>query len=116
VLHLVSENTKTVHQRQNERFLQGYSHQTTFLADGVSVKVDVNDPSWWEWVTDRDKYGGEPKEDLEHSLGGEGYVIVDQDDVIDGIADFVAHYLVTLPQTEGLPPKELQQCEYCAAL
>jgi hypothetical protein len=97
-------------------FLRGYSHETTFPADGVSVKVDVNDPSWWEWVTDRDKYGGEPEEDLEHSLGGEGYVIVDQDDVIDGIADFVAHYLVTLPQTEGLPPKELQQREYRAAL
>eukprot|EP00850_Spirogloea_muscicola_P006002 SM000028S10096 [mRNA] locus=s28:387970:389372:- [translate_table: standard] len=75
--------------------------------DGFEVNVNLDDPSWWLWVTDADSYGLAGKEAADE-WGGESYVVVDKEDVIDAIANFVARYVSTLPQTKNLQPKELQ--------
>eukprot|EP00245_Coleochaete_scutata_P016353 TRINITY_DN7591_c0_g1_i1.p1 TRINITY_DN7591_c0_g1~~TRINITY_DN7591_c0_g1_i1.p1 ORF type:complete len:267 (+),score=64.92 TRINITY_DN7591_c0_g1_i1:63-863(+) len=81
---------------------------TIVTKDGLMVNVDVEDPSWWLWVTDKDMYGTEALEEKDHLDGG-SYVLVDQEDVVDGIANFVARYLMSQPQTKNMSAKELQQ-------
>lgn len=39
----------------------------------------------------------------------DGYVLVKQEDIVDGIASFMAAYLLSLKQTKDLTPNQLQQ-------
>uniref|UniRef100_A0A0E0K5Z8 Uncharacterized protein n=1 Tax=Oryza punctata TaxID=4537 RepID=A0A0E0K5Z8_ORYPU len=39
----------------------------------------------------------------------DGYVLIKQDDIVDGIASFMAAYLLSLKQTKDLTPNQLQQ-------
>lgn len=78
--------------------------------DGVEVNVDVDDPSWWLWVSDVDVCGTPRTEASGLGDGDEDeYIVLDRDDVVDGVADFVARFLSTHPQTENMTPKELQE-------
>lgn len=67
-------------------------------ADGYEVAVDVEDPQWWLWVTPNDvSLTPHEPSDL---LDGSGYVAVETEDVIDGIASFIAHFLAAHPETK----------------
>ncbi|KAF0931186.1 hypothetical protein E2562_002535 [Oryza meyeriana var. granulata] len=39
----------------------------------------------------------------------DGYVLIKQEDIVDGIASFMASYLLSLKQTKDLTPNQLQQ-------
>jgi hypothetical protein len=39
----------------------------------------------------------------------DGYVLIKQEDIVDGIASFMAAYLLSLKQTKDLTPNQLQQ-------
>lgn len=67
-------------------------------ADGYEIAVDVEDPDWWLWVTPNDvSLTPHEPSDL---LDGSGYVAVETEDVIQGIASFVAHFLAAHPETK----------------
>lgn len=59
--------------------------------------------SSWDMVSENDLWeGGNPE------LDGEDYVLVRQEDIVDGIACFMAAYLLSLKQTKDLTPNQLQ--------
>ncbi|KAK4352335.1 hypothetical protein RND71_027853 [Anisodus tanguticus] len=59
--------------------------------------------SSWDMVNENDLWeGGNPE------LDGEDYVLVRQEDIVDGIACFMAAYLLSLNQTKDLTPNQLQ--------
>lgn len=59
--------------------------------------------SSWDMVNENDLWeGGNPE------LEGEDYVLVRQEDIVDGIACFMAAYLLSLKQTKDLTPNQLQ--------
>ncbi|XP_010521050.1 PREDICTED: uncharacterized protein LOC104800042 isoform X2 [Tarenaya hassleriana] len=62
--------------------------------DGSSWDVVSKDDLWCEKST------GQPEED---------YVLVRQEDIVDGIANFMATYLSSLKQTKDLTPDQLQK-------
>lgn len=65
--------------------------------EGVSGN-EVLSPSWWQ-----DSDDSLPEEEL---LGD--YVMVEHEDVIQAMAEFLAAYLVSLPETKSMHPAQLQ--------
>ncbi|XP_009604865.1 uncharacterized protein [Nicotiana tomentosiformis] len=60
--------------------------------------------SSWDMVNENDLWeGGDPE------LDKEDYVLVKQEDIVDGIACFMAAYLLSLKQTKDLTPNQLQE-------
>lgn len=85
------------------------SKDTTLLTtttDGMYVKADVDDPNWWLWLSEKDM--DRETREVHDDLGTDGYVLVSQDDIVDGIASFIARYISSIPQAKNLTPKELQ--------
>ncbi|XP_065881375.1 uncharacterized protein [Euphorbia lathyris] len=58
--------------------------------------------SSWDMVNDNDLWEGEGDSDQED------YVLVRQEDIVDGIACYMAAYLLSLKQTKDLTPNQLQ--------
>ncbi|KAI3992043.1 hypothetical protein MKX01_014934 [Papaver californicum] len=58
----------------------------------------------WDIVCENDLWDGE---DIE--LDQESYVLVRQEDILEGIASFTAAYLLSLKQTKELTPNQLQE-------
>ncbi|KAL2641686.1 hypothetical protein R1flu_009273 [Riccia fluitans] len=69
---------------------------------------DSEDPNHWQWINDSDMFGMETKEEKD-GLDSEGYVMVNQDDFVDAMANFLAKYISAMPQAKTMAPKELQQ-------
>lgn len=59
--------------------------------------------SSWDMVNENDLW-----EDANVELNPEDYVLVGQEDIMDGIASFMAAYLLSLKQTKDLTPNQLQ--------
>ncbi|XP_011077959.1 uncharacterized protein LOC105161835 [Sesamum indicum] len=59
--------------------------------------------SSWDMVSENDLWEGGNVE-----LDPEDYVLVGQEDIMDGIASFMAAYLLSLKQTKELTPNQLQ--------
>lgn len=78
-----------------------------FLEKLESAQVTVpqnsaEENSSWDMVSENDLWeGGNVEAD-------EDYVLVRQDDIVDGIACFMAAYLLSLKETKDLSPKQLQ--------
>nr|XP_004237981.1 uncharacterized protein LOC101250398 [Solanum lycopersicum] len=74
--------------------------------ENAQVSVPQNlaeEGSSWDMVNENDLWeGGDPE------LDGEDYVLVRQEDIVDGIACFMAAYLLSLKQTKDLTPNQLQ--------
>jgi len=67
-------------------------------ADGMYVKADIDDPNWWLWLSEN-----EPDKDIKEvqdGLGCDGYVIVNQEDIVDSIASYIARYISSIPQAK----------------
>ncbi|KAA3453583.1 RING finger protein 214 isoform 1 [Gossypium australe] len=64
----------------------------------------AEDGSSWDMVNPNDLWGDENGD-----LDQEDYVLVRQDDIVEGIACFMAAYLLSLKQTKDLSPNQLQQ-------
>ncbi|KAI3451946.1 hypothetical protein Pfo_008611 [Paulownia fortunei] len=60
--------------------------------------------SSWDMVSENDLWGSGNVE-----LGTEDYVLVQQEDIMEGIASFMAAYLFSLEQTKDLTPNQLQE-------
>ncbi|GMI82792.1 hypothetical protein like AT5G49710 [Hibiscus trionum] len=58
----------------------------------------------WDMVNENDLW-----EDKDIDLDREDYVLVRQEDIVEGIACFMAAYLLSLKQTKDLTPNQLQE-------
>ncbi|BBN01922.1 hypothetical protein MPTK1_2g11270 [Marchantia polymorpha subsp. ruderalis] len=67
--------------------------------DGMVVSV-ADDPSSWLMVTDNDLTDEELKEEGDQ-CGQDAFVVVTQEDIVDGIASFMARYISSNPQTKA---------------
>ncbi|XP_076924281.1 uncharacterized protein LOC143586681 isoform X2 [Bidens hawaiensis] len=68
----------------------------------VSVPQNLAENSSWDMVSEHDLWEGG------NNTTDEDYVLVRQDDIVDGIACFMAAYLISLKETKDLSPKQLQ--------
>lgn len=72
----------------------------------ILINVDQEEPSWWVWVTD----SMVPGRTEEHSgIDDENYVMVCEEHVVDGVANFIARCIVSNPKLQNLTPKQLQE-------
>ncbi|XP_068642664.1 uncharacterized protein [Aristolochia californica] len=75
----------------------------------MSVSHSVTEEgSSWDLVTEKDLWEG-GHIDGQSEADQEGYVLVRQEDIVDGIACFMAAYLLSLKQTKELTPNQLQE-------
>ncbi|MED6172741.1 hypothetical protein PIB30_052801 [Stylosanthes scabra] len=73
---------------------------------GILINVDSQQPSWWVWVTD----DLEPS-NLEEGSGidDESYLIISEEHVVDGVANFMARCILSNPKALKLSPEQLQK-------
>ncbi|GAV66817.1 hypothetical protein CFOL_v3_10327 [Cephalotus follicularis] len=69
----------------------------------VPQNIGAEEGSSWDMVSENDLWEAE-NTDLEQ----EDYVIVSQEDIVEGIACFMAAYMLSLKQTKDLTPNQLQ--------
>lgn len=62
------------------------------------VKADVNDPNWWLWLSENET--DKDVKEVQDGLGSDGYVIVNQEDIVDSIASYIARYISSIPQAK----------------
>ncbi|KAJ4963246.1 hypothetical protein NE237_023185 [Protea cynaroides] len=64
--------------------------------------------SSWDMVSENDLWDG-ANLDVNIESDAEGYVLVRQEDIVEGIACFMATYLLSLKETKDLSPNQLQE-------
>ncbi|KAH9607954.1 hypothetical protein KSS87_000183 [Heliosperma pusillum] len=72
----------------------------------VLVNVDKEEPSWWVWVTDAMVPG--TKEERS-GIDDESYVVVCEEHIVDGVANFLARCIVSNPKLQKMAPEQLQK-------
>ncbi|KAJ0981558.1 hypothetical protein J5N97_009813 [Dioscorea zingiberensis] len=72
----------------------------------VLISVEHDEPSWWVWVT---KEMVPSNFEEVSGIDNENYVIVSEDSVVDGIANFMARCIISNPRSQKLTPEELQR-------
>ncbi|KAH9321639.1 hypothetical protein KI387_016278, partial [Taxus chinensis] len=77
------------------------------IAQGIFERA-ADEANSWDLVTETDLLEGEYN-DARNSLDQESYVLVRQEDILEGIACFMATYLSTVKDTKDLSPKQLQK-------
>lgn len=70
----------------------------------AQMSVMAEEGSSWDMVSDTDLWEGGSTE-----VDQEDYVLVRQEDIVEGIACFMATYLISLKQTKDLSPNQLQE-------
>ncbi|XP_007018192.2 PREDICTED: uncharacterized protein LOC18591790 isoform X2 [Theobroma cacao] len=70
----------------------------------VPVPENIAEGSSWDMINENDLWEGE---DVDSDQ--EDYVLVRQEDIVEGIACFMAAYLLSLKQTKDLTPNQLQE-------
>ncbi|XAR62793.1 hypothetical protein NMG60_11017673 [Bertholletia excelsa] len=72
----------------------------------VLINLDHEEPSWWVWVTDKMV----PNEVEEMSgIDNENYLVISEEQVVDGVANFMARCILSNPRSLILTPEELQK-------
>ncbi|TKY56165.1 general transcription factor IIH subunit 3 [Spatholobus suberectus] len=72
----------------------------------ILVNVDSQEPSWWVWVTDE----MDPSNVEELSgIDDENYLVISEEHVVDGVANFMARCILSNPKALNLSPEELQK-------
>ena len=59
------------------------------------INVDQKEPSWWVWVTE-DMVPGKVEE--RSGIDNDNYVVVSEEHVVDGFADFMAKCIMANPK------------------
>ena len=62
----------------------------------ILINVGREEPSWWVWVSDDMVLGTEEQSGLDD----ENYVIVREEHVVDGVANFIARCVVSNPKVQ----------------
>lgn len=61
----------------------------------ILINVDQKEPSWWVWVTE-DMIPGKVEE--RSGIDNDSYVVVSEEHVVDGVADFMAKCIMANPK------------------
>lgn len=70
------------------------------------INLDLEEPSWWVWVSDPIC----PSNVEERSgIDEENYVVVSEEHVVDGVANFMARCILSNPKAQNLTPQEMQK-------
>ncbi|XP_027905161.1 uncharacterized protein LOC114164625 isoform X2 [Vigna unguiculata] len=69
----------------------------------ASVSKNIDEGNSWDMIGENDLWEGQ-RDDLDQ----EDYVLVRQEDIVEGIACFMAAYLLSIKQTKDLTPVQLQ--------
>lgn len=70
------------------------------------INLDLEEPSWWVWVNDPMR----PSNVEERSgIDDENYVVVSEEHVVDGVANFMAKCILSNPKAQSLSPQEMQK-------
>jgi hypothetical protein len=69
--------------------------------------VNPDDPNW-RLLIDEDFFGSDSRVEKD-GMDSDGYVVVHQEDFVDGIASLLAKYISALPQAKKMSPKDLQK-------
>lgn len=80
---------------------------STNSEDGIFVNPNSEDPNWCV-IVDEDYFFGPDKVEKD-GLESEGYVVVNQEDFVDGMASFLAKYISSMPEAKKMTPKDLQK-------
>jgi hypothetical protein len=83
-------------------FLEKLEHAQVSVPHALTALEEGNS---WDMVNEKDLWEAEST-DWEQD---DDYVIVKQEDIVDGIACFMAAYLLSLKQTKDLTPNQLQE-------
>ncbi|KAL6184628.1 hypothetical protein ACLB2K_046028 [Fragaria x ananassa] len=70
----------------------------------ASVPQNIAEGNSWDLVSEKDLWEYE-----DDNLGEDEYVLVKQEDIVEGIACFMAAYLLSLKETKELTPTQLQE-------
>ncbi|XP_022856617.1 uncharacterized protein LOC111377720 [Olea europaea var. sylvestris] len=71
----------------------------------ILINVGHEEPSWWVWVTE-DMVPSNTEERSE--IDNDNYVVVNEEQVVEGVANFMARCLVANPKSQKLTPEQLQ--------
>ncbi|CAN1276510.1 hypothetical protein LINPERPRIM_LOCUS16040 [Linum perenne] len=72
----------------------------------VLIKIDHEEPSRWVWVTEEMVHGNVE----EYSgIDNESYVVINENQVVDAVATFMAKCITANPKSQKLSPEELQK-------
>ncbi|CAK9184539.1 unnamed protein product [Ilex paraguariensis] len=78
----------------------------------ILINVDLEEPSWWVWVTDEmvpsnvEEWSG---------IDNENYVLISEEHVVDGVANFMARCMLSNPKAQSMTPEALQKSK-CVVL
>ncbi|XP_061341952.1 uncharacterized protein LOC133288251 [Gastrolobium bilobum] len=80
--------------------------EVDYRSADILINVDSQEPSWWVWVTDEI----DPS-NVEESSGidDESYLVISEEHVVDGVANFMARCILSNPKALKLSPEELQK-------
>ncbi|KAL8246760.1 hypothetical protein R6Q59_007976 [Mikania micrantha] len=74
--------------------------------DEILINVGCEEPSLWIWVSD-EMVNGNVEE--KSGIDNENYVVISQEQVVDGIAHFMARCILLNPKAKNLTPEEMQK-------
>ncbi|OVA02024.1 hypothetical protein BVC80_8137g9 [Macleaya cordata] len=98
---------ESLHQASLNASTNNFPFEEATEADLQSVKILVNgEPSWWVWVTD-EKLSSCVEE--RSGIDDENYVVVNEEQVVEGVANFMAKCILSNPKAKKLSPEELQK-------
>ncbi|CAI9272149.1 unnamed protein product [Lactuca saligna] len=74
--------------------------------DEILINVGSEEPSLWIWVTEEMVHG---KLEEKSGIDNENYVVISHEQVVDGIANFMAKCILLNPKAKSLTPEEMQK-------
>lgn len=63
----------------------------------VPIKIDDGEPSWWVWITH--EITPDCLEEVSR-IDNENYVIISEENVVDGISNFIARCILEHPESK----------------
>uniref|UniRef100_A0A2P2JB37 Uncharacterized protein MANES_02G162100 n=1 Tax=Rhizophora mucronata TaxID=61149 RepID=A0A2P2JB37_RHIMU len=63
----------------------------------ILINIDHEEPSWWVWVTEEMVLG---KVEEKSGIDNDSYVVVTEEHVVDGVANFMAKCIVSNPKAQ----------------
>lgn len=77
-----------------------------FHVDEILINVGRDEPSLWIWVSEEMVHGNAEEKS---GIDNENYVVISQEQVVDGIANFMARCVLLNPKAKNLSPEEMQK-------
>ncbi|KAH8961051.1 hypothetical protein BDL97_05G030700 [Sphagnum fallax] len=67
---------------------------------GMLLRPDVDDLDGWLWLSETALVPSGDHKEVKDCVGADGYVLINQEDIVDSIASFMACYISSIPQAK----------------